>query len=412
MRWPVATHSCGLQRALDRFPVSTAYAGEARLPGTLLVARKPLVLSGDWKVRSLERSEQSVSSEASAMPVSVVVGGQFGSEGKGKVALHVARTSQAAAVVRVGGPNSGHTAVDMDGSVWSFRQLPAAALARDALIVLPAGSLIDPQLLTAEVGRLKVDRERLLIDSRASVVLPRHRQEELAEGLHDRIGSTASGTGAALRDRISRSPKHVLARDHPSTRPYICQSCSEILRNLLIRGTRVVVEGTQGFGLSIWHGSDYPYLTSRDTTASGFVAEAGLAPHDVDEVAMVIRSFPIRVGGNSGKLEHEIDWATVAAQAHLPPDYVELTSATKRVRRVARFDPEIVRRAITANAPHSIVLNHLDYIDPDAVEQGLGPKGRQFIKEVESAIDRKIDLVGLSPSILMATPPNQIRAAI
>jgi adenylosuccinate synthase len=346
------------------------------------------------------------------MPVSVVVGGQFGSEGKGKVALHVARTSRAAAVVRVGGPNSGHTAVDTDGSVWSFRQLPAAALARDALIVLPAGSLIDPQLLAAETGHLEVNRERLLIDPRASVVLPRHRQEELAEGLHDRIGSTASGTGAALRDRISRSPKHILARDHPSTRPYICDGCSEILRHLLNQGSRVVVEGTQGFGLSIWHGSDYPHLTSRDTTAAGFVAEAGLAPHDVDEVVMVIRSFPIRVGGNSGKLEKEIDWPTLAAEARLPPDYVELTSATRRVRRVARFDPQVVRRAITVNAPHLIVLNHLDYVDPDAIEQGLGPKARQFIKEVELAIDRSIDLVGLSPSILISTEPEQIVAAV
>ena len=238
------------------------------------------------------------------------------------------QTSRAAAVVRVGGPNSGHTAVDSDGSVWVFRQLPAAALARDALIVLPAGSLIDPQLLIGEVDRLRVDRERLLIDPRASVVLPHHREQELAEGLVARIGSTASGTGAALRDRISRNPNHVLAADHPNTRPYVRESCSEILRDLLIRGHRVVIEGTQGFGLSVWHGPDYPYLTSRDTTAASFVAEAGLAPHDVDEVTMVIRSFPIRVGGNSGRLEHEIDWATVAAQARLPLDYVELTSAT------------------------------------------------------------------------------------
>ena len=346
------------------------------------------------------------------MPVSVVVGGQFGSEGKGKVAFHVARTRRATAVVRVGGPNSGHTAVDADGSVWVFRQLPAAALARDALIILPAGSLIDPQLLLAEIERLNVPRERLLIDSRASVVLPHHREQELTEGLDDRIGSTASGTGAALRDRISRSPNHVLAADHPSTKPYVCESCSETLRSLLIQGNRVVIEGTQGFGLSLWHGSDYPYLTSRDTTAAGFVAEAGLAPHDVDEVIMVLRSFPIRVGGNSGRLEREIDWATVAEQARLPSDYVELTSATKRIRRVARFDPRIVRRAIAANAPHRIVLNHLDYVDPDVIGEGLGLKARQFIQEVEFAIGQEIDLAGLSPSILVAARSEQIRAAI
>jgi adenylosuccinate synthase len=293
-----------------------------------------------------------------------------------------------------------------------FRQLPAAALARGSLIILPAGSLIDPQLLVTEVDRLRVDRERLLIDSKATVVLPRHREQELMEGLDGRIGSTASGTGAALRDRISRSPDHVLAADHPSTKPYVRTSCSEILRTLLMQGNRVIIEGTQGFGLSIWHGSDYPYLTSRDTTAAGFVAEAGLAPHDVDEVIVVIRSFPIRVGGNSGDLECEIDWATVASEARLPLDYVERTSATKRIRRVARFDSRIVRRAIAANAPHRIVLNHLDYVDPDAMEQGLGLKGRQFIQEVELAIGQRIDLVGLSPSTLVPARSEQMMAAI
>ena len=151
------------------------------------------------------------------MPVSVVVGGQFGSEGKGKVALHIAQTREAAAVVRVGGPNSGHTAVDADGSVWSFRQLPAAALARHPLIILPAGSLIDPELLMAEVGRLRVEPDRLLIDAKATIILPYHGEQELQEGLDQRIGSTASGTGAALKERISRSSGHMLAADHPST---------------------------------------------------------------------------------------------------------------------------------------------------------------------------------------------------
>jgi adenylosuccinate synthase len=233
--------------------------------------------------------------------------------------------------------------------MWVLRQLPAASLARDALIILPAGSLIDPLLLEAEVKRLGIDRDRLFIDSQASIVMRHHREQELAEGLDDRIGSTASGTGAALRERISRSANHVMAADHPSTKPYVRESCSEMLRSLISQGARVVIEGTQGFGLSLWHGSNYPYLTSRDTTAAGFVAETVLAPHDVDDVIVVVRSFPIRVGGNSGKLDHEIDWRTVAVQARLPLDYVELTSATRRIRRVARFDPGIVRRAITAN---------------------------------------------------------------
>ena len=335
------------------------------------------------------------------MPVSVVVGGQYGSEGKGKVALHVALQSRARAVVRVGGPNSGHTGSDHAGKPWVFRQLPAAALASDTLIVLPAGSLIDPDILLAEIRQLDVGPERLIIDSGASVVLPRHRHEEARENLVERIGSTGSGTGAALRDRMYRSSKHLLAGDYPPFKPFTRPFVAGLLRDFLNRDGRVVIEGTQGFGLSLWHGAAYPHATSRDTTAASFVAESGLAPQDVDDVILVIRSFPIRVGGNSGPLENEIDWSTLAAEAGLPPDYVELTSATKRVRRVARFHPEIFRRAIVVNQPHRIVMNHLDYVDPAATKHGLGSRGWNFLAEVEGSIDRKIPFIGLGPDKLV-----------
>ncbi|MGH7047121.1 MAG: adenylosuccinate synthetase [Stellaceae bacterium] len=350
------------------------------------------------------------------MPVSVVVGGQYGSEGKGKVALHVALQSGARAVVRVGGPNSGHTGIDHVGKPWVFRQLPAAALASDTLIVLPAGSLIDPDILLSEIRQLNVEPERLIIDNSASVVLPRHRLEEAKEDLVERIGSTGSGTGAALRDRMSRNSKHLLAGDYPPLKPFTRPFVARLLRDFLRRDKRVVIEGTQGFGLSLWHGTAYPHATSRDTTAASFVAESGLAPHDVDDVILVVRSFPIRVGGNSGPLENEIDWPTLAAEAGLPPGYVELTSATKRVRRIARFHPEIVRRAIVINQPHRIVMNHFDYIDPTALTEGLGSRGWDFLAAVEQAIGRRVDLIGLSPSALVRrvdqpTPPKAAHAS-
>jgi adenylosuccinate synthase len=336
------------------------------------------------------------------MPVSVVVGGQYGSEGKGKVALHIARQSGARVVVRVGGPNSGHTGIDQTGRPWVLRQLPAAALASHAAIVLPAGSLIDPDILLIEVRQLDIEPERLIIDSGASVVLPRHRSEEVAEHLVERVGSTGSGTGAALRDRMSRNSKHVLAGDYPPLKPFARPFVAGLLRDFLKHQERVVIEGTQGFGLSLWHSTAYPHATSRDTTAASFLAESGLAPQDVDDVVLVIRSFPIRVGGNSGPLENEIDWPTLAAEAGLPPSYVELTSATKRVRRVARFHPEIVRRAIVVNQPHRIVMNHLDYVDPAALTQGLSARGRDFLARVEEGIEREIDLIGLAPNTLVS----------
>ncbi|MER8959041.1 adenylosuccinate synthetase [Mesorhizobium sp. M0701] len=323
------------------------------------------------------------------MPVSVVVGGQFGSEGKGKVALEFARATGASAVVRVGGTNSGHTGIADDGTKWVLRQIPASALLSSALIVLPPGSLIDPEILEREVEGLNISPDRLIIDGRATVITPDHRKDEEQEGLVSRIGSTASGTGAALRDRMARRADHQLARDHPYLKHFSVESTTSILRRLLQNDQRIVIEGTQGFGLSLWHSPYFPFSTSRDTTASAFLSESGLSPTDVDQVIMAIRTFPIRVGGNSGPLYDEIDWPTLAAEAHLPKNFEERTSATNRLRRVGRFDAELVRSAIEANNPTHIVLNHLDYI-----EKSPGDTARRFVESIELSIGRKIDYLG------------------
>lgn len=335
------------------------------------------------------------------MPVSVVVGGQYGSEGKGKVALHIAEATKAAAVVRVGGPNSGHTAVDASGKTWVFRQLPAACLAKNTLIFLPAGSLIDVEILKREVAEIGLDSERLIIDPQATLVTDKHKNLERERGLIERIGSTGSGTGAALQDRLSRGHDLRIAENDNYLRRFVRPFTPSLMRNLLNNGERIVIEGTQGFGLSIWHGPAYPHSTSRDTTAANFIAETGLAPHDVDDVVLCVRSFPIRVGGASGPLENEIDWPTLAKEAALPLDHVELTSATKRVRRVARFDAKVVRQAITVNRPHRIVLNHFDYVDPDVRCGQVSARGRDFLARIEASIEQKVDLVGISPSVLI-----------
>ena len=333
------------------------------------------------------------------MPVTVIVGGQYGSEGKGKASAHFANVNAASALIRVGGPNSGHTAVDANHQAWTFRQLPAAVAASEAPVILPAGSLIDVEILADEIERFGLPPERLWIDPRASIVTSTHRSAETS--LIARVGSTASGTGASLIERIKRSEDHRLAGRHPGLEKYICHDLGSRLRAMLNRSQRILVEGTQGFGLSLWHSDHYPFATSRDTTAAGFVAEAGLAPHDVDQVVLVLRTFPIRVGGNSGPLANEIDWVTLAEEADLPTGYHELTTATKRVRRVARFDPVVVKRAIEVNAPHTIVLNHMDYIDPCGRKPRPSKNSRDFIRYVERELGIQISLVGYGPDVLL-----------
>src|SRR4051794_29234255 len=129
------------------------------------------------------------------MPVTVVVGGQFGSEGKGKVAQHLARDRDAAAVARVGGSNSGHTGMTEGSEREVLRQLPTAALLPDVHCVIPAGSYVDVPVLLDEIGRTGLGTDRLLIDRNAVVITEADRQEEVDSDIGARIGSTCSGTG-------------------------------------------------------------------------------------------------------------------------------------------------------------------------------------------------------------------------
>lgn len=118
-------------------------------------------------------------------------------------------------------------------------------------------------------------------------------------------------------------------------------------------------------------------------------------------MVLVLRTFPIRVGGNSGPLANEIDWSSLADEAELPAGYHELTTATRRIRRVARFDPQVVRRAIEVNAPHAIVLNHMDYVDPREHESGPSERSRNFMRYVEREIGARISLIGYGPNVLL-----------
>ena len=335
------------------------------------------------------------------MPVSVVVGGQFGSEGKGKVALEIARRSREPVMaVRVGGPNSGHTAYDRAGRKHVLRQLPAACIDRDVEVVLPAGSYIDVDVLKSEIARLDFPRDRIRISAFARIVTDEHKQWEAASGLSGGIGSTGSGVGAAVMASVARGAGNFelgcfQAADHPDLEPFLCDA-SDHLRDRLDAEYRVIVEGTQGFGLSLLEGGYWPKATSRSTTAAGALAEAGLSPVDVDDVTMVLRSFPIRVAGDSGPLVGETTWEEIAETTGRHDDLREYTTVTKRLRRVGRFDPVLVRRALAANRPTRLVLNHLDYVGTE--EDLYNPRSNvaRFVRRMENDIGRGVDWLGFS----------------
>jgi len=331
------------------------------------------------------------------MPVTVIVGGQFGGEGKGKVAYFLAQETSASVAIRVGGTNSGHTVIGPSSSPVILRQLPTPAILPDIMCVLGAGSYINPDILFDEISRTGLSHDRLIIDPNAMIISDKEQQEEENSSLRKDIGSTLSGTGAAVRTRIARESTVILAKNEKRLQQFV-RPAVPFLRDKLSAGERIIIEGTQGFGLSLLHSSYYPFVTSRDTTAASFVSEAGLSPLDVDDVVLVLRAFPIRVGGNSGPLPYEITWETVTAEAQSQRPILEYTSVTGTERRVARFDDELVRRAIMLNRPTHIVCNHLDYIDINSMSS---PKIRLFIEDIESHIGKKIDYLGFGPASLV-----------
>ncbi len=341
--------------------------------------------------------------------VDVVVGGQYGSEGKGHIAAYLSQNYDI--LVRVGGPNAGHT-VSSSSGVYTYHHLPSGARDTDAVLLLGPGMTINVNRLLEEVEECSIPPDRLFIDPQAMIIEDQDIEKE--KELVSTIASTGRGGGAAAARRIlGRRPGLVrLARDIDQLRPFVGDSSPyrgstvDQLESAYCRGASILLEGTQGSGLSIFHGQ-YPYVTARDTNVAGCLSEAGISPSRVRRILMVIRPTPIRVGNpdgddghTSGRLKHEVSFATVAKAAGLNPAEVmqnEKTSTTRRDRRVGWFEWEQFRHACALNAPTDLVLTFADYIDAQnqmarRFEQ-LTPDTIKFIEELERVAQAPVSLI-------------------
>ncbi|MCY4200790.1 MAG: adenylosuccinate synthetase [Gammaproteobacteria bacterium] len=340
------------------------------------------------------------------MPITIVVGGQFGSEGKGKVTHWLAREQRAGYAIRVGGPNSGHTVI-RNGSPVVLRQLPTPALTGDVVAVIPAGAYVSINVLLREIEEVGLQKDQLIIDPAAVVIDNTMRAEERDAGLIEAIASTGQGVGSAVSMRTMRRSSITFARDTTFLRRFVRFDLRDVFKDALARKQRVIVEGTQGFGLSVLHGGYYPYATSRDTSAAGALSEAGLSPRDVDCVALTLRAFPIRVGGNSGPLPCETNWEEVSHNSGAGRDLTEYATVTGRPRRVARFHEDIVAQAISVNCPDLLFVNHVDYFDYSIHGQTyLTFRAVREVHEMERRLACQIDHVGVGPSSIICRPES------
>ncbi len=333
-----------------------------------------------------------LTSRSSDRLVDVVIGGQFGSEGKGNIADYLSPEYQL--LVRVGGPNAGHKVYEVPP--YTHISLPCGTRRNeDADLVIGSGAVLDPVTLLQEIRECEVEPSRLTIDEGAVLITQEDKDWE-AEHLKHEIGSTAMGVGRAASRRVTdrfRDEKGCkLAKDMatvcPELAPYV-GSALERLELAYRRGKKILLEGTQGTGLSLFHG-DYPSVTSRDTSVSGCLSEAGIGPRRVNRIVLVCRTYPIRVAGNSGDLSKEISWRVVAERSGIPETELrehEVGSRSGNERRVGEFDWTMLRRACHINSPTDIALTFVDYLcieNRNVVRfEELSRDTINFIEEVE-----------------------------
>lgn len=347
------------------------------------------------------------------MSATIVVGGQLGSEGKGKVVQHVLQSHPVGEViaVRCGGPNSGHTVAGPNGP-QILKQLSSGAAVPGVMCVIPPAAVVDHDLLLKEIAIMGLPATAIVVDNRAVVLRSQDIEHEKIAVRN--ISSTGSGNGEALIRRMRRYGASLIEDMNPKGM-YLKMDTTEILQSWMEAGRRVVVEGNQGFGLSLLHGN-YPYCTSRDTTASSFASECGIAPSQVDRVICVFRTFPIRVGsvnpailphegwhpedhqleGTSGPMYSETTWNDLPGVKG--PEY---TSVSKRLRRVGLFDWDMARRAIRVNGATEIAIMGLDRLNADDTNVSnlgdLSTVSSHFIQRLEQTLNVPVKWMGTGP---------------
>jgi len=332
----------------------------------------------------------------------VVIGSQWGDEGKGKIVDWL--SERADVVVRFqGGHNAGHTLV-IDGVTYKLSLLPSGIVRRSKLSIIGNGVVLDPWALLQEMDTIRekgveVSPEKLRISEQATLILPLHRNldqaREKAAG-KGKIGTTGRGIGPAYEDKTARrairfgdlaEPEHLgtkidrllfhhnallrsmgmeeIGRDQliteledvaPKLLPYSATVWQE-LDQARSQGKRILYEGAQGTMLDVDHGT-YPFVTSSNTVAGQAAVGSGQGPSAIDYVLGITKAYTTRVGEGPFPTEQENEVGqTLGERGH------EFGTVTGRARRCGWFDAVLVRQAVKVNGISGIALTKLDVLD-------------------------------------------------
>jgi adenylosuccinate synthase len=327
------------------------------------------------------------------MPCSIIVGAFWGDEGKGKIISYLALKDNLDFCVRTGSVNAAHT-IWYEGKKFALHMVPAAFINPKTRLLLAAGSNVDAKVFFDELALTQVDPKRIGIDQNASIIEPKHAEQDKASAVNKGIGTTGRGVGPALEERVRRTAK--LAKDIPELKPFLTDQVMEV-NDGLDAGKSVLLEGTQGFMLSLFLGGGYPYVTGRDTGASAIASEAGVGPTRVDDVIIVYKSFITRVG--AGPLPGEI-----TKEEALKRGWFEVAAGTGRDRRSAPFDFDLAKKTARINGATQAAMTKLDCIYPSCRSarkfDDLPKEAKEFIKEVETRTSVPVAFIGTGPDAL------------
>ena len=308
------------------------------------------------------------------MSSTVVLGLQYGDEGKGKITDYLAKDYDIG--VRFNGANNaGHTIV-VDGHKYITHLIPSTALYPNKVSVISAGVAVDVEVLKQDMEALGVGslNNRLLIDHRCAVITADHKNRDKATALSDKIGTTNRGVGPCFADQTSRSGKR-----YSDIFPKNKFNSTEYVYNSLLRGKKVLFEGAQSTFLDLIHG-DYPYVTSCNTTVGAICTNVGIPPKMINEVYGVFKAYSTRASkgpfltedlGPKSEFIREVGG--------------EYGSTTGRTRRIGWLDLLDVRKACDINGVDWLVMTKADVLDqmssfPVCVDRNL--KGEPVYKEV------------------------------
>lgn len=310
----------------------------------------------------------------------VLIDGQFGSTGKGLMAGYIGSKYPLDVAVTNASANAGHTCIGVPGfgdKPVVLYHLPMSHLfQRDSLIYLNAGAVIDPDVLSRELEEYNINTGKLRIHPRAAVITKENINAGRDPGsMSTKTGGTQHGVSQTVAAKALRSA--TLAGDHVKLKSLVgyldLNSCCD-------SGQTVFIEVPQGFSLGINSGLSYPYCTSREVSVTQALADAQVHPSNLGKVTMTMRTYPIRVGniyegdkqvGWSGPWyddQRELSWEDVGVKP-------ELTTVTKRPRRVASFSMTQYKLATWALRPDYVFLNFVNYMDNLSVIALIGKIG-------------------------------------